>query len=257
MKINERLYDVLGLMPYKEPAPGEDYVPVPSTPFEVQQCGKHSVELYYMNDYADVLKEFTAQGKFAVWSSKDGVNYRLAVEKNYFEKLHELYTVEVNEIWLGFWDKCDTLQSNFSRHLVLPLTIGVLVLFLLFANWNNFFKGAQMQDGLQLGLTLGIPFAFLIVMMFLRKNIYNKVALAQQESLAKIKELFGENKYTSLLKNQRTYIDEYFDNQDDKQNETKAVETSDQATNVVETEDDEVLDKTEGQEEAEDNKETK
>jgi len=114
-----------------------------------------------------------------------------------------------------------------------------------------------MQDGLQLGLTLGIPFAFLIVMMFLRKNIYNKVALAQQESLAKIKELFGETKYTSLLKNQRTYIDEYFDNQDDKQNETKAVETSDQATNVVETEDEEVLDKTEGQEEAEDNKETK
>ena len=234
MKINERLYDVLGLMPYKEPAPGEDYVPVPSTPFEVQQCGKHSVELYYMNDYADVLKEFTAQGKFAVWSSKDGVNYRLAVEKNYFEKLHELYTVEVNEIWLGFWDKCDTLQSNFSRHLVLPLTIGVLVLFLLFANWNNFFKGAQMQDGLQLGLTLGIPFAFLIVMMFLRKNIYNKIAASQQKNLAIIKDHFGENKYASLLKAQRSYIDSYFEADEDEEN--TSVENAKEETNDITTE---------------------
>ena len=35
MKLNERLYDELGYLPYVEPAAGEDYVPVPSTPVEV------------------------------------------------------------------------------------------------------------------------------------------------------------------------------------------------------------------------------
>ncbi len=234
MKINERLYDVLGYEPYKEPEPGEDYVPVVSTPFEVQQCGKHTVELYYMNEYKDVLKEFTQQGKFAVWSSKDGVNYRLAVEKQYYEQLKELYSVEVNTTWLGFWDDCDLIQTKFSRTIVLPVTLVVVLVFILFANWNNFFKGAKMPDGIQLGFTIGIPLVYLFVMMFLRKNIYNKIAASQQKNLAIIKDHFGENKYASLLKAQRSYIDSYFEADEDEEN--TSVENAKEETNDITTE---------------------
>lgn len=211
MKLNERLYEELGNLPYQEPAPGEDYVPVPSTPIETQNVNGHSVEIYYMNEYKDVLEEFTGQGKFAVWSSKDGKNYRLAVEKDYYEKLNELYTVDVNKEWLGFWDNCETMQKNFSRKIVIPITIVVICLFLFIANWNRIFSNAQMSDTANMICMFGIPVVYLIGMLFVRKNIINNITKEQQKALEKIKEYFGEAKYEKLLKEQRTYIDDYFD----------------------------------------------
>lgn len=205
MKLNERLYEELGSLPYKEPAPGEDYVPVASTPVEVQQVGEHSVEVYYMNEYKDVLEEFTKQGKFAVWSSKDGKNYRLAVEKEYYEKLNELYTIPVNKEWLGFWDRCEKMQKNFSRKIVLPVTIVVIIIFIIIANIPN------IENGVQLGLTIGIPLVYLVCMMFVRRRIINNIGKEQQQALANIKQYFGEAKFDKLLKDQRTYIDEYYD----------------------------------------------
>ncbi len=211
MKLNERLYEELGNLPYVEPAPGEDYVPVPSTPIETQNVNGHSVEIYYMNDYKDVLEEFTKQGKFAVWSSKDGKNYRLAVEKDYYEKLNELYTADVNKEWLGFWDNCEIMQKNFSRKIVIPITIVVICLFLFIANWNKMFKNAQMSDTANMICTFGIPVIYLIGMLFVRKTIINNITKEQQNALQKIKDFFGEVKYEKLLKEQRTYIDDYFD----------------------------------------------
>ncbi len=211
MKLNERLYDALGFKPYVEPAPGEDYVPVPDEPIEVQVCGKHQVEIYYMNEHKEILDEFTRQNKFAVWSSKDGVNYRLAVEKDYYSQVSELYKVEVNERWLKFWDDCEVIQSKFSKTLVLPLTLVVIVLFLFFANWNNIFKNAQMNSTLSLALTIGIPLVYMIVMLFLRRNVMNKIQLSQQNALKEVREYLGDKKFEELLKIQRTYIDEYFD----------------------------------------------
>ncbi|MCR5786320.1 MAG: hypothetical protein K6G28_01285 [Acholeplasmatales bacterium] len=211
MKLNERLYDELGYLPYKEPELGHDYVPVPSTPIEVQTVKKHQVEIYYMNDYKDVLEEFTRQNKFAVWSSKDGVNYRLAVEKDYYEQVKELYSVKVNESWLSFWDNCDVIQKNFSRRIVLPITALVIAVFLFLANWNNMFKNAQMNATVNLGLTIAIPVVYLVAMMILRRNVINKITLEQQNALNDIKAYFGEKKFDSLLKTQRTYIDSYFE----------------------------------------------
>lgn len=211
MKLNERLYEELGYLPYKEPEEGKDYEPIPSTPIEVQTVKGHQVEIYYMNDYKDVLEEFTRQNKFAVWSSKDGINYRLAVEKDYYQELKELYSDKVNESWLSFWDNCDVIQRNFSRHFVLPITSVVIILFLLLANWNNLFKAAQMPSSVSLGLTIGVPLVYLVIMMVLRKNVINKITSEQQRALKDIKEYFGEKKFDSLLKSQRTYIDHYFD----------------------------------------------
>lgn len=241
MKLNERLYDVLGFKPYKEPNPGEDYVPIPSEPIETQVCGKHQVEIYYMNEYTDVLHEFTRQNKFAVWSSKDGVNYRLAVEKEYYEKVSDLYTVAVNERWLKFWDDCEVIQNNFSKKIVLPTTIIVVVLFLFFANWNNMFKNAQMNSTLSLALTIGIPLVYMIVMLFLRKNVMTKIQMSQENALKSVREYFGDKKFEELLKIQRTYIDDYFDKHDEDDDESllNDTESNNQENNEETKEEDE------------------
>ncbi len=232
MKLNERLYEELGSLPYKEPNPGEDYVPVPSTPIETQNVDGHSVEIYYMNEYKDVLEEFTKQGKFAVWSSKDGSNYRLAVEENYYKKLNELYTVDVNREWLGFWDNCEKMQKSFSRKIVIPVTCVVIVLFLFIANWNKMFKNAQMSDTVSLIFTFAIPVIYLIGMLFVRKTIINNITKEQQKALDKIKKYFGEEKYESLLKQQRTYIDEYFDEHYSEDSDTISVEENNEVTTL-------------------------
>lgn len=237
MKLNERLYEELGNLPYVEPAPGEDYVPVPSTPIETQNVNGHSVEIYYMNEYKDVLEEFTKQGKFAVWSSKDGKNYRLAVEKDYYEKLNELYTVDVNKEWLGFWDKCELMQKSFSRKIVIPITIVVIILFLFITSWNNIFKNAQMSDTVNMIFMFGIPVIYLIGMLFVRKTIINNITKEQQNALQKIKEFFGESKYEKLLKEQRTYIDDYFDahQSDDENLDENSTDETKEENEIVET----------------------
>lgn len=68
-----------------------------------------------------------------------------------------------------------------------------------------------MNSTLSLALTIGIPLVYMIVMLFLRKNVMNKIQLSQQNALKEVREYLGDKKFEELLKIQRTYIDEYFD----------------------------------------------
>lgn len=224
MKLNERVYDELSYEPY-DPSHDDDenYEAGPSTPFEVQELEGHKVELFYMDDYKNILDEFTNKGKFAVWSSQDGVNYRLAVEKNYYEKLSELYSSKVNQVWLNFWDSCDQIQKNFTYKVVLPMTIGVIAIFLVLVNLNTWF-GLNLPNGVIMGFTLGIPIVYIIFIMFLRKNVMNKINKAQSDSVDLIKKDMGEKKFEALLKGQRTYIDEFFKARDEAMDEEARLE---------------------------------
>ena len=74
---------------------------------ETQELENHNLEIYSLNDYPDLLEEFTNKGKFAVWSSRDGVDYRLFIEEGYKKEVKELYSKDINNIWLKFWDKCE------------------------------------------------------------------------------------------------------------------------------------------------------
>ena len=105
----------------------------------------------------------------------------------------------------------EIMQKNFSRKIVIPITIVVICLFLFIANWNKMFKNAQMSDTANMICTFGIPVIYLIGMLFVRKTIINNITKEQQNALQKIKDFFGEVKYEKLLKEQRTYIDDYFD----------------------------------------------
>ena len=212
MKLNERLYDVLGYLPYEEPKPGEDYIPKEATPFEVQQEKDHTIELYYMNDHEDVLQEYTQRNKFAVWSSKNGKDYRLAVEKGYYEKLSELYSTKVNSVWVNFWDRCEVIQKNFSYKFMIPATIVVIALFLFLVNLGRIF-GFTMNETAQTAITLAVPVVYIIFVMLVRKSVVNKITIEQSKAIQEIKDYFGDNKFEALLKEQRTYIDEYFANQ--------------------------------------------
>lgn len=189
MKLNERVFEVLN---------GE--------PVEVQNLDGHEVKIYILDDYPDVLNEFVNKGKFAVWSCVDGTNYKLAIEKGYYDELRELYSDKVNDTWLKFWDECEKISSTFSKKIVLPATAVIIVIFVVLMALSN-----KMPGKLGTYLTLGLAISYVLVILILRKLTTNKINIANQNALAAIKKNLGEAHFNDLLERQRNYIDAYYD----------------------------------------------
>lgn len=189
MKLNERVFEVLN---------GE--------PVEVQNLDGHEVKIYILDDYPDVLNEFVNKGKFAVWSCVDGTNYKLAIEKGYYDELRELYSDKVNDTWLKFWDECEKISSTFSKKIVLPATAVIIVIFVVLMALSN-----KMPGKLGTYLTLGLAISYVLVILILRKLTTNKINIANQNALAVIKKNLGEAHFNDLLERQRNYIDAYYD----------------------------------------------
>lgn len=189
MKLNERVFEVLS---------GE--------PVEVQNLDGHEVKIYILDDYPDVLNEFVNKGKFAVWSCVDGTNYKLAIEKGYYDELRELYSDKVNDTWLKFWDECEKISSTFSKKIVLPATAVIIVIFVVLMAISN-----KMPGKLGTYLTLGLAIVYVLVILILRKLTTNKINIANQNALAVIKKNLGEAHFNDLLERQRNYIDAYYD----------------------------------------------
>ena len=93
MKINPKLFNVAA----------------EADPVDVQEFDERKVEIYMMDNYPKIKEEFINKGKFAVWSSIDGVNYRIFIEEGYYNELKELYSQPINKIWVDFWDTCEGL----------------------------------------------------------------------------------------------------------------------------------------------------
>ncbi len=189
MKLNERVFEVLS-----------------EEPVEVQNLDGHEVKIYILDDYPDVLNEFVNKGKFAVWSCVDGTNYKLAIEKGYYDELRELYSDKVNDTWLKFWDECEKISSTFSKKIVLPATAVIIVIFVVLMAISN-----KMPGKLGTYLTLGLAIVYVLVILILRKLTTNKINIANQNALAVIKKNLGEAHFNDLLERQRNYIDAYYD----------------------------------------------
>lgn len=187
MKINERVFERLN-----------------QEPFETQELEKRKIELFYMDDYPEILDEFVAQGKFAVWSSVDGVNYRLAVEKGYYDTLKDLYGSKVNTIWTDFWDDCQTDSSHYTKRVVLPGALIFIVALIVF-NLTLSKKYPTINNA----LTIGLGVAYLLVVIIFRKITTNKMNQHNADALEKIKKHLGTDKFEELLDAQRKYIDDY------------------------------------------------
>lgn len=158
------------------------------------------IEIYNMDDFEDIYNEFTGQSKFAVWSSEDGVHYRLFIESGYYEVLRDLYGENVNEVWLDFWDACESIGNKFSRRIVMPLTLVCIVTYLIGAlvwHWD-------------LIVCLGIFLGFLLVLMIINRFSKKKIAEENYKSIARLRDILGEEHFQNLLTTQRDYPDEFY-----------------------------------------------
>ncbi|VEU79651.1 hypothetical protein [Haploplasma axanthum] len=173
-------------------------------PFETQELSGKKVEFFYMND-TPYLSQYVSRGRFYIWTS-DGNNYRLLVEKGFYEKVSYFFTSEVNGIWIDFLDEVGSINSRMSKmFLLISMSISLVVL-LVFGIW---FK-EQLTTGVIVAL-----FGVLILNMVHTSRI-NK--LIRQKNLAaqtKIREVLTEEKFNQLLKDQEEYYKEYFKFEED------------------------------------------
>lgn len=203
MKLNQRIYD------YSDE---ENLI-------EKQELENHTVEIYRLNPYEDLLTEFTNKGKFAVWSSVDGSNYKLFVEDGYYEKLKPLYQPKINQIWLNFWDGCEKISSKF-RNIVMPLALVVILIVF----GTSFFIDNQT---ISLGVALGAAAAYFIGVMTYKRVVNKKMGDLNSVAVGEIKKVLGEKRFANLLDDQRSYIDEYF-KYDDDENQDDSIEASEE-----------------------------
>lgn len=217
-------------------------------PFETQEFDGRKIELYFMNGFDGIQEEFIGKGQFAVWTSDDGFNYRMLIEEGYYNVVGELYSQDINKIWVEFWDKTDAISKKFTRFFMIPMMIIVVAVVII----CNFLGNIGSY------ISIGVLIASFIAMLLI--NTRTKKAIMQENvnSRKMIVEKIGQEHFDKLLEAQKEYMDEYYDklypseedeeNSDDSENSieentiAEELENADSNENKEELEDSNVID---------------
>lgn len=194
-------------------------------PVDVQEFDGRKIEVFMMGPFPQVQEEFINKGKFAVWSSVDGTNYRLFIEDGYYNELRPLYTAAVNKIWVDFWDACERISKKMSRCVILPLTVVALGACIGF----SFLKSIGVY------LMIGVVAVAFFGMMFTNRLTKKKIYEENASSVELIKKAVGGTKeFDALLEKQKNYMDSYYDalypEEDEPQDEDQALEAPEDTT---------------------------
>lgn len=173
---------------------------VKGTPFDVQEMSDgSSIELFYLNEQP-FFGENMKKGKFSDWSFLDGKKYRLFAEKGFYDSGSELFSKEVNEIWVDFWKKIGRKSKIYTFAFLVPIMLlyvtGLVLLsrFVIKETW--FFV---------VGI-IGMLIISTIARVILSKQLEKENILTAN----KIREHIGLEKFTTIVDNQNNYIEDYY-----------------------------------------------
>ncbi len=207
MRVNPKVYQL-----------AEGYEPV-----DRQEFDGRIVEVFYLNDFELIYEQNAQRGKLVVWSSSNGTDYRLFIEKGLYEEVKELYQAPINKIWLDFWDKCDDTTRKYNFVILLPLAVVLIVLYFVFSMFD-----ATWSLYAQLACFAG----FIIAMFGVTKFTKNKMNQFNQESVNLIKEALTPEGFDEIIAKQREYMDVYYENKQREIDEEIARQEAEEQANV-------------------------
>ena len=170
-------------------------------PFETQEMSNGAkIELHYMNE-EPFFNENVNKARFSSWSSADGKNYKLFVEKGLYEETKDLYTKEVNEIWMNFWTKIDKMRKTYIFCIMLPMLAIFLTAFILM----SIFIPNQIW-GYIVALVL-----VLICSLFASSMLSKKMQVENINAAAQVRDHIGLEPFKALVDKQEKYIENYYE----------------------------------------------
>ncbi len=201
-------------------------------PIEVQEFDERKIEIYSMDQFEGIKEEFVMKkGQFAVWSSVDGVNYRLFLEDGYQKRVAELYSAKVNRTWVNFYDTTDAISKKFSNYFVYPL-MGIAVLACVLSIFLSKYMPSW-TSWVIIGVLAVMFIAMIFVNMRIKKVVLNENTKARQEII----DYLGESKFDALIEAQKSYMDEYYENlypKNEEDADNQAVENTEENKEVAE-----------------------
>jgi len=207
-------------------------------PFLTQEVNGNEVGFYYMNE-TPFLQQFVMRGRFYVWTS-DGKNYKLLIERGYYERVSYFFEKEINAVWLNFLEEVTTVNSRMSRNYLMismGISLAIIILFSIL---------------LPEQLTWGIIGALIITLVgnMIHSNRVNKIVRQMNlDAQEEIREILTEDKFNQFLNDQEEYMKEYFAFDEDEEEfdeELDTLETNDLDEENNEIEEVEVLEEDEG-----------
>ena len=225
-------------------------------PIESQKFENREIQVFYMDQFEGVVEEYVHQkGQFAVWTSVDAINYRLFIERGYYDELKELYSAPVNKIWVEFWDTTDNITKKFTRFFMYPLMLIAVVLCVLSFVLPRVINFGDVGNNIFSYSIIGVLIALFIVMMVINSSTKKKITQENIKSRQKVMEIFGEENFNSLIDKQKNYMDDYFKNlypvEEEEENTEEALEApAEEEDTEVKEESEEVAEVKEESEEA-------
>lgn len=180
MKIHNRIYKTLT-----------------TEPFESQTIDDRKIEFYSMND-TPYMAQFVQKGRFYVWTS-NGQDYKLLIERGFYDKVSYFFTEEINKIWIDFLENVGETNKKMTRIYTYGSALFSLIAIIVLTLLNQSMIGVI--------VALFVTFAANTVQTTkLNKVIKEKNYHAQ----VAIKDLLTEDGFNQLLDDQDEYAKEFF-----------------------------------------------
>lgn len=199
------------------------YRQLTTEPFLTQEIDGKIIEFHYMND-TPFLFQYASRGRFAIWTS-DGQNYRVLIEKAYYEALQPFYETEVNKIWLNFLENVSGVSRKINMYFIIP----TLFLYVVIAGLATFlFKDYTLQ------ILLGMIVLVVISNMIQGRIVNKKVREENLRAQDLIRAHMGNEKFESLVKAQEDHYHDYFKFQDQSAQDASQTEAEQQQIDAKE-----------------------
>lgn len=200
-------------------------------PFETQEMSNGAkIEMHYMDEEPFYMENIN-KSRFLAWSSADGKNYKVFVDKGLYEETTELYTKDVNEIWMNFLIKIDQMRKKYMLYVLLPVMILMITGFVLL---SIFLPN-------QAWILIVAVIVLLISSLFASAFLSRKMQIENINAAARVREHIGVDKFKEIVDRQDKYMEKYYDDLQKKyEEEDRLAEEAEKLDEIEEEENEEV-----------------